>query len=87
MFLLIFLILLINGYIFIKLNYNLLITLVEQYNYYIERDDVKEKWNRFIYLIQFNELKKIMSFSRFMKKFSNDEYQHKKEYSKSLQRV
>ena len=36
-----------NGCIAIKLNYNLLITLVEQYNYYIERD-VKEKWNRFI---------------------------------------
>ena len=87
MFLLIFIILLINCYIFFKLNYNLLITLVEQYHYYIERDSVKDKWNKFVYLVQFNELKKILNLSKFKKKFSHDEYQHKKEYSKSLREI
>ena len=87
MFLLIFLILLINGYIFVKLNYNLLITLVEQYNYYAEKDYVKEKWMRLKYLIQFNELKKLLNFSKNMNKFSYDEYNHKKEYSKSLDEI
>ena len=86
MFLLIFIILLINCYIFFKLNYNLLITLVEQYHYYIERDSVKDKWNKFVYLVQFNELKKILNLSKFKKK-SHDEYQHKKEYSKSLREI
>jgi hypothetical protein len=77
----------INGYIFFKVNYNLLVTLVEQYHYYVERDYVQEKWKKFKYLVQYNEFKKVLNFSKFMNKFSYDEYQHKKEYSKSLEDI
>jgi hypothetical protein len=84
MILLLLIIFMLNFYMFYKYNYSMLSLMIKQYNYYLHNDYIDNKWKKINYLLQINELKKILNFSKIFKKYSNNEYQHSKFYKDVL---